>query len=152
MGLAALALSAWEGTIVQSSSTAHWSVLAVIAVTIGAAAVGGRGRQRERSGRWLRSGVGTVSGDLTGRHRRPAVQIASTVVWAALIAATIGWDLYSFTHQHSYLPTLSRVVGTVTRHEWGRALVFSAWLALGAYLALGWRRPDRQPARGGVAP
>jgi hypothetical protein len=141
IALAGLALSAWEGTIVQSSSTAHWSVLALIAVTLGAAVAGGRGRQRTRSGPWLQGGARTAFDDVTGRARRPAVEVAGTVVWALLIAATIGWDLYSFTHQHAYLPTFSRVVGAVTRHDWGRALVFSAWLSLGAYLALGWRRP-----------
>lgn len=65
-----------------------------------------------------------------------------------LALATIGWDLNSFLHELHSLPTLSRLVGDVTRHRWGRGLTFGAWVALGAYLAAGWRRPHAPPEVG----
>ena len=76
-------------------------------------------------------------------------------MWALLIAATIGWDMTSFVEQKHYLPTLSRLFGAVTDHDWGRALLFAAWLVLGLYLALGRRLPARGPGtalRGATRP
>lgn len=145
LGVAALGLCAWEGTIVQSSSTAHWSVLAVIAVALLATALAGRSRQRETSAEWLRHGATTLRGDVTGAGRRSPAMVAGTAVWVVLVAAAIGWDLNSFVHQAHDLPTMSRLVGDVTRHEWGRAIMFAAWLALGAYLVAGGRRPVAAP-------
>lgn len=139
LALAALALAGWQGTIDQRSTTAHVSVLAVIAVALVTATVAGRGRQRATSADWVRHGADTMWGDLTGANRRPPALVAGTFVWVVLVAATIGWDLNSFVHQAHDLPTLSRVVGDVTRHQWGRALVFAAWLGLGAYLSVGGR-------------
>ena len=138
IGLGALALSAWEGTLVQSSARAHASVLAVIGVTLATAALVGRRQQRQRSTDLARR-AGAVL-DPGGGGQRPAALVVGTVAWVVLVAATIGWDLNSFVHQAHDLPTLSRLVGDVTRHDWGRALVFAAWLALGTYLAMGGRR------------
>ncbi len=146
IGLGALALSAWEGTVVQSSARAHASVLAVIGVTLATAGLVGRRQQRRRSADWARRAGAVLD---PGGRRRPVALVVGTVAWAVLVAATIGWDLNSFVHQAHDLPTLSRLVGDVTRHDWGRALVFAAWLALGAYLAMGGRRRAgaRRPAR-----
>lgn len=141
---AALGVCAWEGTIVQSSPTARVSVLAVIAVALVVAGVAGRARQREPSGAWLGHGLQTLVADLTGRGRRPAALWAGTLLWVVLVAATIGWDLNSFAHQAHDLPTLSRLVGDLTRHDWGRALLFAAWLALGAFLVAGGRGTGRR--------
>lgn len=147
--LVALALAAWEGTIVQSSASAHWSALAVMAVALAGAVLAGRGRQRSPSAAWVRRGARTVRRDLLGPGRRPAPLVAATAAWVVLAAATVGWDLNSFVHQAPYLPTLSRLVGEVTHHEWGRAAVFAAWLALGTYLAVGGRTPRSDGAAGG---
>ena len=137
IGLGALALSAWEGTVVQSSARAHASVLAVIGVTLATAGLVGRRQQRRRSADWARRAGAVLD---PGGRRRPVALVVGTVAWVVLVAATIGWDLNSFVHQAHDLPTLSRLVGDVTRHDWGRALVFAAWLALGAYLAMGGRQ------------
>lgn len=141
--LAAIAFAIWEGTLRRTQASAHWSVLATIAAGVAAAVLLGRGRQRATSGAWLRSGGATILGDLSrpAGGRRAAPLIAATAVWVLLICAVIGWDLYSFAREVPYLPTLSRLFGDVTRYEWGRALVFAGWLALGADLAAGWRRP-----------
>ena len=96
IGLGALALSAWEGTVVQSSARAHTSVLAVIGVTLATAALVGRRRQRQRSADWARR-VGAVL-DPGGDGQRPAALVIGTVAWVVLVAATIGWDLNSFVH------------------------------------------------------
>lgn len=148
--IVALALAAWEGTIGQGSATAHVSVLAVIALAIVTATLAGRGRQQATSADWVRRGAGAMWGDVTGTSRRPRTRVFGTLAWIVLVAATIGWDLTSFVHQAHDLPTLSRVVGDVTRHEWGRALVFAAWLALGAYLSVGGRRRCRARAGAGA--
>lgn len=140
--LAGLALSSWEGTLRQSDAVSHWSVLSLIGVTLAAAAAAGRGRQRSPSAAWARHGITTLGGELGGSRRRPGRVVAASAVWAVLIMATIGWDLNSFVHQAHDLPTLSRLFGDVTEHAWGRALLFAGWLALGAYLAVGWRRPE----------
>lgn len=151
-----LGLAAWEGVLRQDDAEAHWSVLAVIAAVLVTAAVAGRGRQRRRSIAWARRGGSAVlhpisaaglrargrpgEGSFPGPGRRPASLVAGTVAWTVLIAATIGWDLYSFAAQAHGLPTLSRLFGDVTVHPVGRAVVFAGWLALGAYLAAGGRR------------
>ena len=132
---------AWEGTLAQSSMPAHVSVLAVIALALAAAGVMGRSRQRRPSAAWLRDGAVAFRDGLACPGRRPLALRIGVAVWVVLAAATIGWDLTSFLHQSHSLPTLSRFVGAVTRAAWGRATVFAAWLALGAYLAAGGRRP-----------
>lgn len=138
--IAVLAFAGWEGTLSRTAPAAHWSVLATIACALIVAAAAGRHLQRKSSGVWLRDGLGAIAGDVTRRTRRPAPLVAGVAIWTALILAGIGWDLYSFSKEVQYLPTLSRLFGDVTGHDWGRALVFACWLALGAYLAVGWRR------------
>ena len=145
---AAAAFSAWEGTLGRYSSPAHASVLAVIAAALVTAAVAGHGRQRRRSADWARGVLRALAdGAAAARRGSLAPRAAGALVWTAVAAATIGWDANSFARRSHALPTLSRLVGDVTDHQWGRALVFAAWLALGAYLAAGWRREP--PVEGG---
>ena len=134
LGLAAL--SAWQGTLFRDSAAAHWSVGGAIAVAIVGAGVAGLRRQRTPSRAWLTGAARAAA----GYRSRPAAEVAGVVVWVVLILAVIGWDLNSFVHQSHYLPTLSRLIGNVTRFEWGRGLVFAVWVGIGAYVAFGWRR------------
>lgn len=141
--LAAVGLVAWEGTLSRTSAAARSSVGVVIAIALLTAVGGGRNRQRGGSGAWARDGARALSSTLFGRATRRAARatVLGAAVWVALIAAAIGWDLYSFAVQLHAFPTLSRLFGDVTRHEWGRSVVFAGWLLLGGYVALGWRRP-----------
>jgi hypothetical protein len=97
----------------------------------------GRHRQRERSAVWIAEGYRALGScrEASGSY---AIGIA---VWIALIATVIGWDLNSFLQHAGAFPTLSYFTGKVTRLHWGRALLFAAWLALGGWLAAGWRTP-----------
>jgi hypothetical protein len=92
----------------------------------------GRGRQRTTTVAWL-ADAGRAA---VGWRERPGYA-AGIAVWAALLLATVGWDLNSFAHQAHDLPTLSYFTGRVTRFAWGRALLFAAWLAAGVGIAAG---------------
>jgi len=96
------------------------------AVGVVAAVIAGWSRQRMRTRAWLSSTSRAVRG-----WRRAPLFSTGVVVWTLLILAVIGWDLNSFVHEVHYLPTLSYEIGRVTRYEWGRALLFAAWLAAG---------------------
>lgn len=137
---ALVAFAAWEGTQSRRATDAQWSVLGAIACALVVAAVAGRHRQRKSSISWARDGLGAIGDDLRGPSTRGAPMLAGIGIWAALIVATISWDLYSFSLEVHSLPTLSRLFGDVTAHDWGRALVFAGWLALGACLTFGWRK------------
>lgn len=128
-GIASMA--AWEGVQGRQSVASHASILAVVGGTLALAAVAGRRRQRCRTGDWAR-------GLLRSRGTAP---VAGSVLWAVLVVVTVGWDLASFLAQRRWLPTLSRLIGAVTDHPAGRGALFACWIALGLYLALGWRRP-----------
>jgi hypothetical protein len=133
----AVALALVEGFQPQSSAAAHWSVGAVLVLALAAAVVFGRGHQRSTTRAWARSSVRAV----THWWAHP-IRSASAVFWTLVLAATVGWDAYSFSHQSDRLPTLSRVIGGVTRYPLGRASVFLLWLALGAVLVFGTRRTN----------
>ena len=137
-GPALLGLVAWEGLQHRYSVASHASILAVIGATLLLALVAGRTRQRRRSRTWLGDGWSAVREQLVRRRARTAAA-AGALGWVLVISATVGWDGYSFAMQRHSLPTLSRLFGAVTGHDWGRALVFAAWIALGLYLAVGWR-------------
>jgi hypothetical protein len=142
---AVAALSAWEGGLSRDQSSAHWSVVACAAGAVALAVLAGHGRQRMTSGQWLaqawRSG--------TDPAQRRTTYGRGIAVWVILVVAVLVWDLTSFAAQVHDLPTLSYFAGHVTRHHWGRSLVFVAWLALGAYFALGWRTAGRARRPGG---
>lgn len=108
-----------------------------------------------RSRAWLSSASEAVR-----EWRRTLLFSAGVIVWVLLILAVVGWDLDSFVHEVHYLPTLSYEVGRVTRYQWGRALLFAAWLAAGIGLVTGSlvrTRSSEEPAhsgrgRGGLLP
>jgi hypothetical protein len=134
-------LAVWEGGQRRDTAAAHWSVATVIVLGLVAAVVAGRRRQREPSTAWLTAvagGVRSVVGP-KGWRRRPGY-VAGVLAWVLLIAAVAGWDLNSFAHQAHDLPTLSYFIGKVTHYRWGRSAVFAGWLAVGSYVAVGWRR------------
>jgi hypothetical protein len=138
--LLALAFVAWEGVQGRYSAASHAGILAVIGVVLLLTLVAGRGRQRKRSWTWVRDAARALRGLLVA-GRLATAAVAGAVVWGLLIATTVGWDMASFMKQKHDLPTLSRLFGDVTDHDWGRALLFAAWLVLGLYLAVGWRLP-----------
>lgn len=147
--LAGAVLAVWEGAQRRQTAAAHWSVGAVVVLAMVVAVVAGHRRQRQPSPAWLAAaghGIRSVTGP-AGWRRSPAY-VAGVVTWVLVIAAVVGWDLNSFAHQAHDLPTLSYLVGSVTRHRWGRSAVFAAWLAVGTYVAVGWRRPVMPSADG----
>ncbi len=66
------------------------------------------------------------------------------LVWCGVIAGVIGWDLFSFAVQSPSFPTLSTLVGHLTRHPIGRGILFALWLVVGAYAVAGWRAAARR--------
>ncbi|MGC9155525.1 MAG: hypothetical protein ACP5HZ_07740 [Ferrimicrobium sp.] len=70
------------------------------------------------------------------------------MVWVILVMAVAGWDFRSFLLEIPSLPTLSYLIGRVSRFATGRSLLVAAWLALGAFFVLGNRvhvtRNDRR--------
>jgi len=72
------------------------------------------------------------------RRRRPvpdevvAAWGARWVVWPALLAAVVGWELFCFVSTpRAAHPTLSSVLDSVTSGAPGRGLAFAAWLVVG---------------------
>ena len=130
LGAGAIALSTWQAHLSRSSSAAHWSVAILVAVAFGAAVALGRGRQRERTRPWLARNLLFIR---TWRTQSRAAVVAA-LVWTILIAGVVVWDLVSFVCQSHSLPTLSYVIGHVTRYPLGRGLLFAAWLGIGATL------------------
>jgi hypothetical protein len=110
----------------------------VLAAVVGAVVVG-RGRQRRTTGAWLVQDARAIR----AWRSRPAALVLSVAVWVALVGATVGWDLTSFMAQSHSLPTLSYVIGRVTRYPAGRGAAFVLWLGLGVYIAAGWRAEER---------
>jgi hypothetical protein len=100
----------------------------------------GRRRQRQTSRTWVAQ---SAHGVHTWRMQ-PRSMVVAVILWAALVAATVGWDLVSFIFQSHALPTLSYFIGQVTRYRIGRGLCFALWLGLGGYLVAGWRTKARQ--------
>jgi hypothetical protein len=137
--VAGTAFAWWEGTNGRNSAASHWSVGSSIVLVVVASVVAGRGRQTQPSSAWARGGLDGV------RHWRDAAPptVVSTIGWALLLTALVGWGLASFVAQTHGLPTFSSLVGTITRRHWGRSVVFAAWLALGATLAT-WNRTPRR--------
>lgn len=140
LGLVVAAFVAWEGLQGRFSTASHVSILAVAAAMLLVALIAGRGRQRKTSRAWMRDVTRAPRRIIVGGLARSPVALGA-LVWTLLIVATVAWDLVSFVAERHSLPTLSRLFGDATDHHWGRALVFAVWLALGLYLAVGWRRP-----------
>lgn len=141
MGLAGLAaLVWWEGTLHYGTADARFSISAVIAVVVAATVVFGVRRQHLPSRTWLATAAHTVM----RRPYRSRLYAAGIVVWVLLLTTVAAWDLFSFLSQSHDLPTLSYLIGRVTRYVPGRSAVFLTWLAVGSYLAFGWRRPKER--------
>jgi hypothetical protein len=100
----------------------------------------GWGRQRASNRMWA---LTTVRSAWKWRSQ-PAASVVSVLVWSILIAGVVGWDLCSFVVHSPSFPTLSTLVGHVTRHPVGRGLLFASWLALGWYVAVGGRAESRR--------
>jgi RsiW-degrading membrane proteinase PrsW (M82 family) len=135
VGIAGIALSVFQAGLSRDSPGAHWSVallgIAAVALTV----LLGRHRQRRTSRGWAGPMV-----QVGWRWRaRPRAMSVSVLVWTVLIVGVIGWDLVSFIAQSSSFPTLSTLVGHITRYRVGRGLVFAFWFALGCFLVAGYR-------------
>ncbi len=127
------AAAAWQGGQGRDGAGSHAGVAVSVAVVAVVAVVGGRGRQRWAAAGWRR-GVGAGWRSHGGWWR------AGAVVWLALAAAAVGWDLWSFAARAHAWPTLSRELGRVSGHHPGRAALFGAWLLAGLTAALAARR------------
>jgi hypothetical protein len=133
--LCAIALSSWEARLTRDSPGAHWSVALLGVGAFVAMIVLGWHRQRQTTGAWLSQTV-----EIEWRWRaQPRATAVSVLMWSVLIVTVIGWDLFSFVVQSSSFPTLSILIGHVTRYQSGRGLVFALWLVAGSYLVAGWR-------------
>jgi hypothetical protein len=131
----ALVLSTWQAGLPRSSWGAHRSVALIGGTALVAVIALGRGRQRQTTRTWA---SGAMAG-LWRWRRQPKATVVSVLVWCTLVIGVIGWDLSSFVLQSPSFPTLSTLVGHITRHPLGRGLLFAGWLVVGAYLVAGWR-------------
>jgi tellurite resistance protein TehA-like permease len=133
IGVIVAVFSLWEGGQPFTTTAAHISIgLAIVAIAI--ITIGnGLHRQEVKSMDWLRSTGKAIRSFI----RRPNLQGVGVAIWLLLFLAVFGWDLNSFLRQQADLPTLSRIVGDVTRHYAGRAILVVAWLAGGWYLVAG---------------
>jgi hypothetical protein len=130
-----IALSTWQSQLNRDAAAAHWIVALIAATAVAAAVILGRGRQRRSARAWAASSGRAIR---TWRSQ-PGSAVVSVVTWTVLIAGVIGWDLASFIVQSHRLPTLSDLIGHITRYPAGRGLLFAVWLVIGAYLVSAWR-------------
>ncbi len=138
IGLIAVGFSLWEGGQPFTTTAAHISIaLAIVAIVITALVIGLK-HQEATSMDWLRSTIRSI-GRFAGR---PNLQGWGVIIWLLLFLAVFGWDLNSFLRQQADLPTLSRIIGNLTKHYAGRTVLVTAWLAGGLYLVFG-RLTDR---------
>lgn len=139
--LGAIGFSWWEAMQPWPTTTAHLSVLGAIAVFLVAGLVLGRGRQRQQSRQWLAAALSAV----VRFCRHPHLFGFGVLAWVVVFGAVVGWDLHSFLIESHNLPTLSYLIGRVTRFSVGRAALFGIWLAGGALLVASHRRASRPP-------
>jgi hypothetical protein len=60
----------------------------------------------------------------------------SIVVWTALAACTLGFELFNYFESPRYAhPTVSSALTVLATHPFSRGIAFFAWLALGAWIA-----------------
>ncbi|MCL4434319.1 MAG: hypothetical protein M1399_06060 [Actinobacteria bacterium] len=133
LGASSVAFAAWEGGKPYTTTDAHVSVAVVIAVVVLVALYSGRHRQEMKSLAWLKGMGRSIRRYLSN----PDVQGTGALVWLVFFMAYFGWDLNSFLHQQRDLPTLSYLIGRVTRYYTGRSVLVAGWLLGGWYLALG---------------
>lgn len=66
------------------------------------------------------------------RRRSTAPGGGGVTPWIVIAAIAIGWELFCWSRSpRRDHPTLSYLLGLITVHDAGRALVFLAWLVLG---------------------
>ncbi len=133
-------LSSWQGGLSRDAVEAHRSVGLVGVGALVAMVVLGWRRQRRTSRAWAARTVRLTWG-WWGQPREIRV---SVLVWCAVVAGVIGWDLFSFVVQSPSFPTLSTLIGHVTRHPVGRGILFALWLVLGVYAVSGSRAGSRR--------
>ena len=139
--VAAISLCVWQAGLTRDSPGARWSVGLLVVVALVMTIVMGRGRQRRSSGAWIAQSAHWIQ---HWRTQPRSLRIA-VIVWAALVAAVVDWDLVNFIVQSHTLPTLSYFIGRVSRYRAGRGVLFAVWLVIGAYLVAGGRAKARQP-------
>ncbi|MCL4446452.1 MAG: hypothetical protein M1134_06240 [Actinobacteria bacterium] len=127
----------WEGRLRYYSTPSRVSVVSTIAAILIVATLLGHGRQIDRSRLWSTQ-ISTATREWRSLDRRA---VFSVVVWILLFVAIVGWDLYSFSREVHQLPTLSYLIGRVTRFSFGRSAVYALWLLAGFCICIGHRRP-----------
>lgn len=132
----------WEGFQSRFSFSSRSSVLTAIGVVIVVASAAGVRRHALRSRAWLSNALASIRS-----WKKSRMYAFGSAVWVLLLLAAVGWDLNSFVHEVHYLPTLSFLIGRITRLRWGRALLFGIWLAAGTGLAFGHRTSRRRERR-----
>jgi len=129
----------WEGLQNRSSPSSRVSVLCTIAVVVVMAAVAGARRQPLTSRTWLQNAKASAV-----RWRESRSYTIGVIVWLLIFFAIVGWDLNSFVHEVHDLPTLSYLIGRITRMHWGRALLFACWLGAGVAVPFACRAESRR--------
>ncbi len=133
LGAFSMAFAAWEGGKPYTTTDAHVSIAVVIAVVVLVALYSGHHRQEMKSLTWLKGMGRSIRRYLSN----PDIQGTGALVWLVFFMAYFGWDLNSFLHQQRDLPTLSYLIGRVTRYYAGRSVLVAGWLLGGWYLAFG---------------
>ncbi len=131
-GVLGLLFACWEGHLRWPSQAAHISILIAIVVMFALALLAGRHRQPMSTAVWLSRVVATIRQPST----RPPVAIVGALIWIVLVLAVAGWDLHSFLLEQHSLPTLSYLIGRVSRFALGRSVLVATWLALGGFFVL----------------
>jgi hypothetical protein len=119
---------------------AHRSVELVGAGALVAMFVLGWRHQRRTSRTWAARTVRLTWG---WRDQPREIRI-SVLVWCAVVAGVVGWDLFSFLVQSASFPTLSTLVGHITRFPVGRGILFALWLVVGVCAVAGSRAGSRR--------
>jgi hypothetical protein len=131
-GVLGLLFACWEGYLRWPSKAAHISILTAIVVMFALALVAGRYRQPMSTAAWL-SRIGAA---IRQPSTRSPVAIVGALIWLMLVLAVAGWDLHSFLLEQHSLPTLSYLIGRVSRFALGRSVLVATWLALGGFFVL----------------
>jgi hypothetical protein len=133
--LVGLGFAWWEGYHPWPSLAAHISIVSAIIAVVVLAVLVGRGCQSLSSRSWLHR----VGAGLRNPTKRSPLFFAGSVVWIVLALAIAGWDFHSFLREVPSLPTLSYLIGRVSRFVVGRSILVATWLALGVFFAVGHR-------------
>lgn len=123
------------GTLRRDAAPDRPIVLACALALALASLLAGRQAQRRSSASWVASSLRAIERLKT---LRPYDLLAAA--WVLVVLGAAGADLTFFLERSPNDPTLSRLIGDVTAAPAGRAILFAAWLAWGAWVAFGWRR------------